>query len=747
MNERVRQEVGIHARLKHPAIVELKTFFEDADFVYLVLELCHNGELAKYLKNTKHSFSEPEARIIFDQVVSGVEYLHSHKIMHRDLTLNNLMITREMKVKIGDFGLATKIQSPSERHVTMCGTPNFISPEVATRSNHGLEADVWGLGCLLYTLLVGKPPFETAGVMNTLTKVVMGEYYLPDNLGLSMEVRDLIDNLLKSNPSERIKLNNIINHPWMMMDSSPPQDSGMYTMTTTNFSSNSISKPGPKPVAAFPVLTEYSEENEVSQPQYRPMFPTSHSTPMLSRPTTPQLTSLRSRMSPLPTMTRDARDMMTRDTRDVRDMMTRDTRDVSMLSQVSVHHQYPALSRQLSTPCLDTDVRSLRSNFSDPPQHQPQFNSHQNSLQSAQPRYTSLSQHSQPSPQPRPTSPASTLPPRLTSTRLRPTRQRNKNVMANISPNGEVCLEFIKSKRGQEVVSEVMRVSADGERIVIYTPASGSVLGSAPPPLPTSGADSFHSYSGLPAKYHKKYQYAARFVNLVKASTPKMTLYTSQAKCYLMENDAGDFEAYFYNGTKVTIIDGIIKTQDKDGLTQSWKADSACPPSLSMTVSHVNLSYQHCHAVQSLLAQCDQASSSSLPTFPLILGRKPPLGPGAFGNINGNNSLEKENRDPTNVVVGMTDTIISKATALTETSRQARTVRIPDIGVASQLPDGNVRVNYDDGSSLVLRSNSANVEFCPRAGQWTEFAQENMSAYVRAKLEQMPLVLDRLRNR
>ena len=169
MNERVRQEVGIHARLKHPAIVELITFFEDASYVYLVLELCHNGELARYLKNTKHAFTEGEARVIFEQVVSGVKYLHSHAIMHRDLTLANLMITSDKKVKIGDFGLATRIQSASERHVTMCGTPNFISPEVATRSTHGLEADVWGLGCLLFTLLVGRPPFDTAGVRSTLT--------------------------------------------------------------------------------------------------------------------------------------------------------------------------------------------------------------------------------------------------------------------------------------------------------------------------------------------------------------------------------------------------------------------------------------------------------------------------------------------------------------------------------------------------------------------------------------------------
>ena len=95
MSERVRQEVRIHARLKHPAIVELISFFEDASYVYLVLELCHNGELAKYLKNTEHAFTEGEARIIFEQVVSGVKYLHNQVFRDRDLTLANLMITSD----------------------------------------------------------------------------------------------------------------------------------------------------------------------------------------------------------------------------------------------------------------------------------------------------------------------------------------------------------------------------------------------------------------------------------------------------------------------------------------------------------------------------------------------------------------------------------------------------------------------------------------------------------------------------
>ena len=538
MNERVRQEVGIHARLKHPAIVELITFFEDASYVYLVLELCHNGELARYLKNTKHAFTEGEARVIFEQVVSGVKYLHSHAIMHRDLTLANLMITSDKKVKIGDFGLATRIQSASERHVTMCGTPNFISPEVATRSTHGLEADVWGLGCLLFTLLVGRPPFDTAGVRSTLTRVVMADYSLPGHLQLSPEVRDLIHRLLQKNPADRIKLDRIVEHPWLRLQECPPsataQDSGMFTMTTTNFSSNSnISRPGPRPLAAFPVLTEYSEESPGSQ-QVAGLT--------ASRPPTPQLASLRHQLASLPSVASQA--------------SCRDTvREVSMVSAVS------GLTRQVSTPCLqprDSAQASLRSNYSDPalrPAPGPaSVSAHQ------------MSQHSH-APSPRPPSPSS-LPPRLSSTRLRPTRQRNKNVMANISHNGEICLEFVKAKRGQELVSEVMRISGDGERIVIYSPAPGTPLGSAPPPIPGTGADSFHSYATLPTKYHKKYQYAARFVNLVKASTPKITLYTSQAKCYLMENDGGDFEAYFYSGTKVTVADGKITIKDQEGVSQ-----------------------------------------------------------------------------------------------------------------------------------------------------------------------------------
>lgn len=95
----------------------------------------------------------------------------------------------------------------------MCGTPNFISPEVASRASHGLEADVWGLGCLLYTLLVGRPPFETQAVKSTLTRVVMDDYRLPSYL--SPEAKDLIGCLLQKNPKDRINLEQILEHPFI----------------------------------------------------------------------------------------------------------------------------------------------------------------------------------------------------------------------------------------------------------------------------------------------------------------------------------------------------------------------------------------------------------------------------------------------------------------------------------------------------------------------------------------------------
>lgn len=213
MLERVKREVEIHSQLKHPSILELFSYFEDESYIYLVLELCHRGDLKSYLKSHAIALTEDEVCHYLMQIVEGLLYLHRHQIIHRDLTLSNLLINKDMAVKIADFGLATQLSEPDEKHFTMCGTPNFISPEVATRSAHGLAADVWSVGCMLYTLLVGQPPFDAPGVKKTLDRVISAEYLLPD--WLSHDAKNLISSLLQKDPSKRITLDQILQHPFV----------------------------------------------------------------------------------------------------------------------------------------------------------------------------------------------------------------------------------------------------------------------------------------------------------------------------------------------------------------------------------------------------------------------------------------------------------------------------------------------------------------------------------------------------
>nr|XP_018670432.1 serine/threonine-protein kinase PLK4-like isoform X1 [Ciona intestinalis] len=244
MVSRVRSEVEIHAQLKHPSILELHHCFEDADHVYLILELCMKGELNRFLKSQGNSLCEQQVREFMVQIVEGMLYLHAHGILHRDITLANMLLDDNCHIKIADFGLATRLALPTDKHFTMCGTPNFISPEIATRSAHGLESDVWSLGCMFYTFLVGVPPFDTDAVKSTLNRVVLGNFTIPENI--SQQASDLITKMLRKDPQDRISLSAVLDHPFMKPDTLKGReasvDSGHATMTTN--STNNYSRQG-----------------------------------------------------------------------------------------------------------------------------------------------------------------------------------------------------------------------------------------------------------------------------------------------------------------------------------------------------------------------------------------------------------------------------------------------------------------------------------------------------------------------
>jgi len=158
-------EIKIHRSLEHPNIVQFQDCFEDNDNVYMTLELCTSGSLMDMLRRRRR-FSESEARFFMVQLIGACHYMHTHQVIHRDLKLGNLFLDSNMNVKVGDFGLAALIENPGERKKTICGTPNYIAPEVLfdTANGHSFEVDTWSIGVILYTLVVGRPPFQTKDV-------------------------------------------------------------------------------------------------------------------------------------------------------------------------------------------------------------------------------------------------------------------------------------------------------------------------------------------------------------------------------------------------------------------------------------------------------------------------------------------------------------------------------------------------------------------------------------------------------
>ena len=121
-----------------------------------------------------------------------------------------------MELKLGDFGLATKLEFEGERKRTICGTPNYIAPEILEgKHGHSYEVDIWSLGVIVYTLLIGKPPFETSDVKATYKRIKMNAYSFPDHISISENARDLIQTILNREPSLRPSLDDIMNHPFL----------------------------------------------------------------------------------------------------------------------------------------------------------------------------------------------------------------------------------------------------------------------------------------------------------------------------------------------------------------------------------------------------------------------------------------------------------------------------------------------------------------------------------------------------
>jgi serine/threonine protein kinase len=218
---KLQSEIKIHKSLSHEYVVRFDRFFEDHTCAYIKLELCSNNSMSELQKRRKR-LTEPEARYYLTQLVIGMEYLHANLIIHRDLKLGNIFIGGDMCVKIGDFGLASKLAFPTERKRTVCGTPNYIAPEILEgKDGHSFEVDNWSIGVILYTMIVGRPPYECRDVKSTYKKILANSYSYPDLVPCSDGAKHLIQGILQTRPEKRLTLRQIQLHPYMSSGYTP----------------------------------------------------------------------------------------------------------------------------------------------------------------------------------------------------------------------------------------------------------------------------------------------------------------------------------------------------------------------------------------------------------------------------------------------------------------------------------------------------------------------------------------------
>uniref|UniRef100_A0A8R7U100 non-specific serine/threonine protein kinase n=1 Tax=Triticum urartu TaxID=4572 RepID=A0A8R7U100_TRIUA len=214
MEEKANREIKIlrfFIDFIHPHIIRIYEVIETPKDIFVVMEYCQNGDLLDYIV-MKRRLQEDEARRIFQQIISGVEYCHTNMVVHRDLKPENLLLDSKYNVKLADFGLSN-VMHDGHFLKTSCGSLNYAAPEVISGELYaGPEVDVWSCGVILYALLCGAVPFDDENIPKLVDKIKGGFYILPNHL--SDLAKDLIPRMLIVDPMKRITICEIRDHPW-----------------------------------------------------------------------------------------------------------------------------------------------------------------------------------------------------------------------------------------------------------------------------------------------------------------------------------------------------------------------------------------------------------------------------------------------------------------------------------------------------------------------------------------------------
>ncbi|XP_005874005.1 PREDICTED: serine/threonine-protein kinase 33 isoform X1 [Myotis brandtii] len=222
----LEQEVNILKSVKHEHIIHLEQVFETPKKMYLVMELCEDGELREILKRKKH-FSENETRWIIQSLASAIAYLHNNDIVHRDLKLENIMVKSSftdannemnLNIKVTDFGLAAKKHGGSEAMLqSTCGTPTYMAPEVINDHDYSQQCDIWSIGVIMYSLLCGEPPFFASSEEKLFELIRKGELRFSDPVWDSISdcAKSVLKQLMKVDPAHRITAKELLDNQWI----------------------------------------------------------------------------------------------------------------------------------------------------------------------------------------------------------------------------------------------------------------------------------------------------------------------------------------------------------------------------------------------------------------------------------------------------------------------------------------------------------------------------------------------------
>ncbi|XP_041454748.1 aurora kinase C-like isoform X2 [Lytechinus pictus] len=214
VEHQLRREIEIQSHLRHPNILRLFGYFYDDSRVYLILEYAPRGELYKQLQKVGR-FDEQRTATYIRELADALNYCHSKKVIHRDIKPENLLLGLLGDLKIADFGWS--VHAPSSRRNTLCGTMDYLPPEMIEGRMHDDKVDLWSLGVLCYEFLVGKPPFEAEGANETYRRITRVQYQFPNYV--TAGARDLIKKLLQHNPAHRLPLEQVLTHPWIVENS------------------------------------------------------------------------------------------------------------------------------------------------------------------------------------------------------------------------------------------------------------------------------------------------------------------------------------------------------------------------------------------------------------------------------------------------------------------------------------------------------------------------------------------------